>query len=60
VDSDGAEDGLVWLRAAVAATEIPKKRRKNRFMLDLTALEALFQNLSLFGCKAAGGKVLLF
>jgi hypothetical protein len=29
-------------------------------MLDLTALEARFQNLSLFGCKAAGGKVLLF
>jgi hypothetical protein len=29
-------------------------------MLDLTALEALFRNLSLFGCKAVGGKVLLF
>jgi hypothetical protein len=29
-------------------------------MLDLTALEARFRNLSLFGCKAAGGKVLLF
>ena len=29
-------------------------------MLDLTALEALFRNLSVFGCKAVGGKVLLF
>jgi hypothetical protein len=29
-------------------------------MLDLTALEARFRNLSLFGCKAAGGKVPLF
>jgi len=29
-------------------------------MLDLTALEARFRNLSSFGCKAAGGKVLLF
>ena len=54
------EDGLVWLTAAVAATEIIKKRRKILFMLDLTALEARFRNLSLFGCKAAGGKVLLF
>ncbi len=29
-------------------------------MLYLTALEARFRNLSLFGCKAVGGKVLLF
>ena len=29
-------------------------------MLDLTALEARFRNPSLFGCKAAGEKVLLF
>ncbi len=29
-------------------------------MLDLTALEARFRNHSLFGCKAVGGKVLLF
>jgi hypothetical protein len=34
--------------------------RKIRFILDLTALEARFRNLSLFGCKAAGEKVLLF
>ena len=27
-------------------------------MLDLTALEARFRNLSLFGCKAAGGRCL--
>ena len=55
------EDGLVWLTAAVA-TIIAKieKMRIIRFMLDLTALEARFRNLSLFGCKAAGEKVLLF
>jgi len=29
-------------------------------MLDLTALWARFRNLSLLGCKAAGGKVPLF
>jgi hypothetical protein len=34
--------------------------QNKRFMLDLTALEARFRNLSLFGCKAAGGKVPLF
>jgi hypothetical protein len=39
---------------------IIKTTRKIQFMLDLTALEARFRNLSLFGCKAAGGKVLLF
>ena len=55
-----ATDGLVWLTAARDATEIIKKRRNIRFMLDLTALAARFRNLSLFGCKAAGGKVLLF
>jgi hypothetical protein len=54
------EDGVVWLTAAVAATEIIKKTRQIRFILDLTALEARFRNLSLFGCKAAGEKVLLF
>jgi len=29
-------------------------------MLDLIALAARFQNPGLLGCKAAGGKVLLF
>jgi hypothetical protein len=43
----------------VAAAEIIKikKTRHVRFMLDLTALEARFRNLSLVGCKAVGGKV---
>jgi hypothetical protein len=59
LDSDG-EEGVIWLTAAVAATEIIKSAQKIRFMLALTALEARFRNLSLFGCKAAGGKVLLF
>jgi hypothetical protein len=44
----------------VAATDIINKTRNIRFMLNLTALEARFRNLSLFGCKAVGGKVLLF
>jgi hypothetical protein len=60
VELDSGEDGLVWLTAALVAIEIIKKMRKIRFMLDLTALEARFRNLSLFGCQAAGGKVLLF
>jgi hypothetical protein len=51
---------VVWLTAAVVATATIKKTRKIQFMRDLTALEARFRNLSLFGCKAAGGKVLLF
>jgi hypothetical protein len=29
-------------------------------MLNLNALAARFRDLSLFGCKAVGGKVLLF
>ncbi len=41
VDSEG-EAGLLWLAANVEATEISNKRRKIRFMLDLTALEARF------------------
>jgi hypothetical protein len=42
------------------ATKIIKEKRRNLFILDLTALVARFRNLSLFGCKAVGGKVLLF
>ena len=45
---------------AAPATKIIKEKRRNLFILDLTALVARFRNLSLFGCKAAGGKVLLF
>ena len=45
--------------AAVAA-RIIKQRRRNLFILDLTALVARFRNLSLVGCKAVGGKVPLF
>lgn len=45
---------------AAAATRTIKERRRNLFILDLTALVARFRNLSSFGCKAAGGKVLLF
>jgi hypothetical protein len=60
LDSVEEEDGLVWLTPALVATEIIKRTRKIRFMLDLIALAARFQNPSLLGCKAAGGKVLLF
>jgi hypothetical protein len=66
--SGEAEDGdagwLVWLTAAIAASamivEIIKKGRKILFMLDLKCAPARFRNLSLVGCKAAGGKVPLF
>ena len=56
----GAADGLVWATAAAEATDNIKIKRKILFILDLTALEARFRNRCLFGCKAAGGKVLLF
>jgi hypothetical protein len=45
---------------AAVATKIIKERRRKLFILDLTALVARFRNLSLFGCKAVGVKVLLF
>jgi hypothetical protein len=60
VELGSEEEAVVWLTAAVVATEIIKRTRKIRFMLDLIALAARFQNLSLLGCKAAGEKVLLF
>jgi hypothetical protein len=54
------EDGLVWAAAAAATTEIIKKRRKILFILDLTALEARFRNLSLLDAKPPGERCLLF
>jgi hypothetical protein len=56
--SDEEDDGLVWPTAALADIEMINNGRKIRFMLDLTALEARFQNLSLFRCMATGGRCL--
>ena len=71
----GAKTGPAWYRAERdpvgtrwaglangGRCEPPKssKKAKNSIHAQPNALAARFRNLSLFGCKAAGGKVLLF